>query len=308
MTAQQIYDLLHGHAGAFGDARVDRYRAEAGLRIRHMRGEKLALIRWIAENRARIEEDAVWAEARSRLLPMSAAAAGVRQMVKEALGTGEDKYVFAPGYDVSVSITDPWYGTAAIPITINIRTDNDKPVYFPWEPTPEQVAAGEREKRVWQSFLKSPQTTRLAKTKQVLSGIDMVFPVDREPFASGGYAAPPNITEAQYRDELARDKYGYLTKTFSGARKPEEEIRETALVQRLSRGTQGTENRESRVTVPVLESGEATFDLKFRHSPGKEPGYQDIVRTVPGVTLETLADTIYDMIGVGFPRSPYFRG
>jgi len=308
MTAQQIFDLLHGHIGAFGQARVDRYRAKAGLRLREIKGETPALARWVMENRERIEEDAVWAEARSKLVTKAEAVKAVRQLVAHALG-GEitDKgwlVLDSPGYDVGVAAGISYWGLV---VTINIRTDNDKLVYFPWEPTPEQTAAAEMQKKLpsWQS--KDPQVVRLGKIKQPLTSLFFKLTLDDKPFGTGEYDAPPTITEAQFRAEDAADKYVRLE--WDGSERTEEKAREKAEYSRLQRGRkgQGKEESDSRMSVPVLESGEATFALNFRHAPDQQ-GANDIIRTVPGVTLETLADTIYNMIGVGFPASPYFHG
>ena len=312
MTPQEVYDLLHGHAGAFADRRVDRFRAEAGLRLRQMRGEKATLLRWIAENRARIEENVAWAEVRSTLFAVQEVREGLQKMIMDALGTEEVPSgpstftrVYAPGYRVNVGITyDALYGTNRVQASIDIRTDKDKPVYFPWEPTPEQVKrASDR-----RGYGASPQEVRLSKNKQPLSGIDFGFPVTKVP-EGGDYHAPKTMTDAQFQDETTRRKeYG----SGKWEAETDDEYRERLLERRLERGEEKTQRRydsaASRISVPALLAGEATFALTFRHSPSKNYSYEDIKRVVKGVTFETLAQTIYDMIGVGFPRSPYFQG
>ena len=309
MTPQQVFDLLHGHIGAFGQARMDRLRAKAGLRLRQIRAETPALARWVMENRERVEENVAWAEARSKLVTKAEAVKAVRQLVANALG-GEvtDKgwlVLDSPGYDVNVAAEISYQGLV---VTINVRTDKDKPVYFPWEPTPAQIEAAEKQKDIpsYQSYLRDPQAVRLGKTKQQLTSIFFKLPLDKEPFGTGEYDAPPTITEAQFRAEAAADKY--VLRQWDGSERTEEEARELATRNFIRRGRQVREGSgESRLSVPVLETGEATFDLSFRHAPTQSDFY-DIIRTVPGVTLETLADAIHDMIGVGFPKSPYFHG
>jgi hypothetical protein len=316
VTPQEVYDLLHGHASAFADARVDRFRAEAGLRLRQMRGEKAPLLRWIAENRARIEENVAWAEMRAGLFTVADARAALRQMIMDALGaeevaSGSSTYtrVYAPGYNVSVGIDYETYDPTRVRVSIDIRTDKDKPVYFPWEPTPEQIKRAkdyyDAERRYWHRA--SAQDARLGREKQPLSGIYFALPVEKVR-EGGEYHAPTTMTDAQFQDERRRKAY----RIDKWENETDAEYRNRLLGHRLARGMEktprGYDSAASRIFVPVLLTGEATFDLTFRHSPSKNSSYEDIKRTVEGVTFETLAQTIYDMVGVGFPRSPYFRG
>lgn len=315
MTPQDVYALLHGHAGAFADARVDRFRAEAGLRLRQMRGERATILRWIAENRARIEENVAWAEVRSGLFTVTEATMAVARMIMDALGTEEVPSgpstftrVYAPGYRVNVAADYNQYANA-IRVSIDIRTDKDKPVYFPWEPTPEQIKRAkdyyDAERRYWHRA--SAQDARLGREKQPLSGIYFALPVEKVR-EGGEYHAPTTMTDAQFQDERRRKAY----RIDKWENETDAEYRNRLLGHRLARGMEktprGYDSAASRIFVPVLLTGEATFDLTFRHSPSKNSGYENINRTVEGVTFETLAQTIYDMVGVGFPRSPYFQG
>lgn len=290
MTPQEVYDLLHGHIRAFGDARVDKFRAEANVRLREMQGETRALLRWVLNNRETIEEDVRWAEARANMLTMREAYAGVDKLVRDALGSDEKGRIIAPGYDVGVRVGKRWGHQSGIQdffVTIDIRTDDDKPVYFKWEPTPEQVKAAEASKKEWRSHYKSPQAERLGQTRQRLTRIEFEIPVSVSAFAAGIYDAPPrgDTDDWKVRDILRKGRSESVGKQTQ----------------------RSLSDLDARVSVPALESGEATFDLSFRHSPGKETSYSDPVRTIPDVTLETLANTIYDLTGVGFPESPYFR-
>lgn len=323
MTAAEVYALLHGHVREFGQARVDTYRAKAGLRIREMKGETTALLRWFAANRERIEENVAWAEARSELPTETEARNGILTAVKDALGTHVKMYgnkpypeVSAPGHSVSVG-TDYLGANAGIRVSIEIRTVKDKPVYFPWEPTPEQIKRG---KQYWDAERKythipSKDEERAARDKQPLSEIVFLLPVVVPAFGGGGYNAPTTITDAQFHAEVAADKQGYLYRDWTaeyGSEKAatpvsDEVARGRALDARLKRGTAKDAGGTGRLTVPLLESGEATFSVAFIHKPSSTYG-TELRRTVPGVTLETLADTIYNMIGVGFPASPYFQG
>jgi transposase InsO family protein len=325
VTAAEVYALLHGHVREFGQARVDRYRAEAGLRIRKMKGETNALLRWIAENRARIEEDVAWAEARSELLTVLEAQKGIFKAVQDALGThvrmggyqGTTPYteVSAPGYNVNVG-TDYVSAKTGIRVSITIRTSpKDKPVYFPWEPTPEQVKRGtaywDNERNYWHRPDKDDE--RAARDKQPLSEIAFFVPVVIPPFGGGAYNAPTTLTDAQFHAEVAADKYGHLYRDWS-RRDEEGEVlkvsdevaRGRAREERVKRGAADNASETRRLSVPMLESGEATFDVNFIHQPSLHG--TALRRIVPGVTLETLADTIYSMVGVGFPASPYFHG
>jgi hypothetical protein len=329
VTPQEVYDLLHGHVREFGQARVDRYRAEAGLRLRQMKGETTALLRWVAANRERIEENVAWAEARSELPTETEARNGIRTAVQDALGThvrmggyqGTTPYteVSAPGHRVSVG-TDYLGDKAGIRVSIEIRTSpKDKPVYFPWEPTPEQIKRGKQYWDAERKYTHRPSTDdeRAARDKQPLSEIAFLLPVVVPAFGGGGYNAPRTITDAQFRAEVAADKNGYLYRNWAAggygsenlnaaAPVSDEEARERAREERLKRGTAKDAGGTSRLTVPLLESGEATFSVAFIHKPSTYG--TELRRTVPGVTLETLADTIYNMVGVGFPASPYFHG
>jgi hypothetical protein len=285
VTPQEVYDLLHGHIRAFGDARVDKFRAEANVRLREMQGETRALLRWVLNNRETIEEDVRWAEARTNMLTVREAYAGVDKLVRDALGSNEKERIIAPGYDVGVRVGKRWRHQSEIQdffVTVDIRTDDDKPVYFKWEPTPEQVKAAEASKQSWR--YKSPQAERLGQTRQRLTRIEFEIPVSVSAFAAGIYDAPPRGDTDNWK------------------------VQDVLRKGRTDKQTQRSlSEMDARVSVPALESGEATFDLSFRHSPGKETSFSDPVRTIPGVTLETLANTIYDLTGVGFPESPYFR-
>ena len=323
MTAAEVYALLHGHVREFGQARVDRYRAEAGLRIRKMKGETNALLRWIAENRARIEEDVAWAEARSELLTVLEAQKGIFKAVQDALGThvrmggyqGTTPYteVSAPGYRVSVG-TD-YAAKMGIRVSITIRTEKDKPVYFPWEPTPEQIKRGTQYWDAKRKYTHRPDKDdeRAARDKQPLSEVAFFVPVVVPRLGGGGYNAPTTITDAQFHAEVAADKYGHLYRDWS-RRDEEGEVlkvsdevaRGRAREERVKRGAADNASETRRLSVPMLESGEATFDVNFIHQPSLHG--TALRRIVPGVTLETLADTIYSMVGVGFPASPYFHG
>lgn len=321
MTAAEVYALLHGHVREFGQARVDTYRAKAGLRIREMKGETTALLRWFAANRERIEENVAWAEARSELPTETEARNGILTAVKNALGTHVKMYgnkpypeVSAPGHSVSVG-TD-YLAWAGIRVSIEIRTVKDKPVYFPWEPTPEQIKRGKEYWDAERKHMHRPSTDeeRAARDKQPLSEIVFLLPVVVPAFGGGDYNAPTTITDAQFHAEVAADKQGYLYHDWNAgygsadtaAPVSEEVARERAREERLKRGTAKDARGTSRLTVPLLESGEATFSVAFIHKPSTYG--TELRRTVPGVTLETLADTIYNMIGVGFPASPYFQG
>jgi hypothetical protein len=292
---------------------VDEYRAKAGLRLRQMRGERAAILRWIAENRARIEENVAWAEVRSGLFTVADAREALRQMIVDALGaeevaSGSSTYtrVYAPGYNVSVGIDYETYDPTRIRVSIDIRTDKDKPVYFPWEPTPEQIKRAkdyyDAERRYWHRA--SAQDARLGREKQPLSGIYFELPVEK--VREGGlYSAPTTVTEAQFQADTQRKDRGFIMGAWGD--ETAEEYRERIKRQRLQRGRDKAA-ADVRISVPTLLTGEATFDLTFRHSPSKNSSYENINRTVEGVTFETLAQTIYDMIGVPFPLSPYFQG
>jgi len=299
VTPQEVYDLLHGHVRAFNTAHADRIRAEAGLRIRAIRGQTNVLLRWIAENRERIEEDAVWAEARSHMLrPYEAAAAGER-VVTDALGgeplKGYDGstyfFIDSPGYRVYVESV--YKSGPQIKVTIKVRTDKDKPLHFTLEQMPAHARKNHNAARAKQ------------REKLVLSGIDLFLPLANTGFATGHYAAPQNLADPQYQrvlENMLKENHDYAM-----LRENETEAQRRARVESLVITLNAPYSEGMRLHAPFLFTGEATFDLTFRHSPTKYES-SDITVAVPGVTLETLADTIYNMIGVGFPKSPFFQG
>ena len=306
MTAAEIYALLHGHAQAFGQDRVDRYRAEAGLRLRHMRGEVGALMRWIADNREHIEETAAWVEGRLGLLTDDEASAAVEGMVKDALGADQETvpygsgtrtytFVSAPGHKVTVIARwERWSGrdTIRLPglqVYVEIRTEKNAPVHFPWEPTPEQIARAKNSR--------SADVQRAARTRQPLDSVRFFIPYDTERAGYGWDIVPSSEErfEAFYND-------AEKLKRWVAAQKLNQYQVYREQVHNLWLGRYGNKRR---VAVPLLEGNEETFDLQFVSKPTSNA--EELVRTVPGVTLETLADTIYEYTGVGFPKSPYFQ-
>lgn len=292
MTSAEVYALLHGHVRAFGQERVDTFRTKAEEHVRKLRGETGALSRWLAAHREQVEQNATWAEARSNMLTLKEAAAGLSALIKDALGTTTvegNKEIDAPGYDITVrtrGVETKYVDRKEVLIMgLYFRTKADKPVYFKRVPTEEELLAAERSRKDYRSYMKSPKAERAGKDRLILSSLEIAFPIDTDAYAAGVYDA---FATKEEQSE-------YSSRLWRGRRHPDT-------------GRDLTKEN-TRIGVPALETGEATFTATFVHTPGKERSrYDDLTREVEGVTLETLADTISETTDIEFPSSPYSRG
>lgn len=296
----KVLSLLRENIAEYGQSRVDRYRAKAGLTLRKMRLENRALAGWMEQRRETIEADVRHAVARMDLPTANDVKVLIRNAIMDALGVEEKVYsegtpyarpykeIVSPGYAVSVGSTFT-YANEAAEVSIEIATDKDGPVYFFAPPEGNKREQLESRLKSIVSVSSYADEARREITKE-LSGKHLLYKIRFE---------VPVVTDVPGGGP-------------SDAAKPTEALRrpgenDSAFNNRMNRAV---EKKHERLFVPFLASGDLSFQLEFLTAPTRKSEYwrSAVKYRQNDVTLETLADVIYEKTGVGFPRSPYFQG